>query len=292
MELLQIRYFLKVSELESMTAAARELHVAQPSLSKAISRLEDEIGVKLFDRLGRRIRLNDCGACFQRYARSALISLEDGVRSTKEAAGSEDRVVVLATSFAKRLPELVNSYAATHPDAKLKIVQITDREEIGRSMAAGEADICVSSWPVEAPGFENQLLAQDRMCLVAPEGHPLSQRGELCLQDAAHLPLVLSTAESALCDIVQQRFAKEGLAPNVVCECASSEITCRLVEGGSVFGFLPEYLSEYEYARGLSFVRLARPEMLRDVWVSFDSRRRLPKVAQELVEFVLGYHFG
>ena len=291
MELLQLRYFLKVSETESMTKAAIQLHVAQPSLSKSVSRLESELGVELFDRVGRRIRLNEYGRCFQKYAREALLSLDNGICSVKDMVAAEGRELVLATSLGKKLPGFINDYAISHPDSKLKILQIADHDDLRQQMFTGRADICISSSTIDSPGFVNRILTQDRICLITPEGHPLSGRNDLRLHEIASLPLVLYTEESILCDIIKRYFTEADLVPNVVCQCTTSEITCNLVKGGNVFGFLPEYLKEYGYTDGLSFIPFVHPEMERDVWLSYNSKRHMSPAAQEFVKHACDYHF-
>lgn len=89
MELLQLQYFLAVARLEHMTEAARSLHVTQSSLSKTIQRLEEDLGVPLFDRTGRRLRLNEFGSRFLRRSERALFELNQGKQEMRDLSGLE-----------------------------------------------------------------------------------------------------------------------------------------------------------------------------------------------------------
>lgn len=130
MELLQLRYFQKVARMENMTKAAEALHIAQPSLSKTISRLEEQLGVQLFERNGKRIRLNKLGAHFLGRVENALRELEDGVREVRDLREQEEGSVSIGSATAKMLPSLIKAYLLQKPNAKLRFLQVTQHAEL------------------------------------------------------------------------------------------------------------------------------------------------------------------
>src|SRR5438309_3725141 len=107
MDLLQLKYFQTVARLEHMTQAARQLEIAQPSLSQTIARLEEELGVPLFDRQGRQIRLNQFGRTFLRRVERIFAELEDGRRELADLAGLEQGRVSLSMFSTPLLPDLL-----------------------------------------------------------------------------------------------------------------------------------------------------------------------------------------
>ncbi|SFC88903.1 regulatory helix-turn-helix protein, lysR family [Bacillus sp. OV322] len=114
MELLQLKYFQTVARLEHMTHAAEELKIAQPSLSKTISRLEEDLGVPLFDRIGRQIKLNQYGKTFLTRVDRIFMELGEAKRELEYLSGLHLGMVQLAISIPSILPDLISSFLAQH----------------------------------------------------------------------------------------------------------------------------------------------------------------------------------
>ena len=123
MDLLQLRYFQAVARHQHVSRAAAELHVAQPALSRAIARLETELGVPLFDRRGRRIRLNRFGAMFLARAGRALGELDQGQHELRDAAGLAQGTVAVAAETLRTLSGLVAGFLAGHPGVSFRLYQ-------------------------------------------------------------------------------------------------------------------------------------------------------------------------
>ncbi|MED2795985.1 LysR family transcriptional regulator, partial [Bacillus wiedmannii] len=130
MELLQLHYFLKVAKLEHMTQAAQELRIAQPALSKTIARLEEDLGVPLFDRQGRKIRLNSFGKAYLKKVEKALMLLEEGRKEVEDLAAMERGRISLATTTHKCFSDVIGTFISLHPDIKLQITQASEREKV------------------------------------------------------------------------------------------------------------------------------------------------------------------
>ena len=128
MDLLQLRYFQTVARTEHMTKAAQELFIAQPSLSKTIRRLEKEIGVPLFDRQGRSIKLNQFGKAFLGHLDTLFRELEEGQREVRDMAGLENGEVSLAATSLHWLPELLHRFQLLHPAVHFNLSQCLPSE--------------------------------------------------------------------------------------------------------------------------------------------------------------------
>lgn len=159
MELLQLYYFQVTARCEHISAAARELHIAQPALSQTIRRLEQELGTPLFDRIGKRIQLNDCGRIFLKYTDIALGALSDAKTEISEALSNPEQTITLCVQAASSLlPDILGQFRALHPQISFQIIQSTAATEntpdidltiraVPRAGSAGATD-----WQPQADG--------------------------------------------------------------------------------------------------------------------------------------------
>lgn len=190
MELLQLKYFQTVARLEHMTKAAEELHIAQPALSKTISRLEQDVGVPLFDRQNRQIRLNQFGKIFLEHVESALLSLEEGKRQVLEQAGLERGRLFLATTNHKCDAEVIDSFLSMYPNINLRLTQIPTEEEKLDLLLNGKADFCITSLPVEHEEVDSMPFLTEEIFLAVPPGHRFADRQSIDLIEAAAEPFI------------------------------------------------------------------------------------------------------
>ncbi len=146
-ELLQLKYFLEVARVEHMTEAARSLHVTQSSLSKTIGRLEEDLGVPLFDRIGRKLRLNEFGSRFYRRAERALFELEQGKHEISDLSSPEHDTLELAVTTASTLPQILREFRNKRPDIQFHVQMLTTQEMV-TLLHRGEVDFCLSSPPI------------------------------------------------------------------------------------------------------------------------------------------------
>ncbi len=152
MELLQLKYFQKVARMEHLSKAAEELHIAQPALSKTIARLEKDLGVPLFDRQKRQIKLNSFGYTFLKQVDIALSALEEGKRQIEDQAGLESRRAVLSSTDHKCDAILVSSFLSIFPETNLRIKQSPSDEENLKLLQDGEIDFFYHFWTYKAEG--------------------------------------------------------------------------------------------------------------------------------------------
>ena len=163
----------RTSSLSS--SAAAELHVAQPALSRAIARLEAELGVPLFDRRGRRVRLNRFGAMFLARAGRALSELDQGQRELRDAAGLAQGTVAVAAETLRTLSGLVAGFLAGHPGVGFRLYQSPAPVMVAQ-LQAGEVDLALASQPLPGPALAAAELLSEEVLLAVPPLHPLARR--------------------------------------------------------------------------------------------------------------------
>src|SRR3954463_1857874 len=171
----ELRWFVAVAERGRVTQAAEELHISQPALSRALARLQAELGVSLFDRRGRNLRLNRYGQLYLDHARRTLAELDAGQRALEDLAGDEQGLVSLG--FAPTLstwlvPALVSAFRHEHPGPRFQLHQDAVRQLVDL-LHEGALDLLISSRPGD-PGLAWRALGNERLQLAVPSGHRLA----------------------------------------------------------------------------------------------------------------------
>ncbi|EPH41536.1 LysR family transcriptional regulator [Streptomyces aurantiacus] len=238
MDLLQLRYFQTVARFEHISRAAEELRIAQPSLSRTLARLEAELGTPLFDRQGRRIRLNPYGAMFLRHVDRALSELDDGCRALRDARDSGLGRVSVASETLLTVTHLLGSFRADHPDADVRLYQ-SDAAEMSRQLRAGEVDFCVASQPLTGTNLESVELAREEVLLAVPPGHWLDGRESVTIPEIADEPFVTTRPGQWQRTLLDQLFTAEGLTPRLSCEGDEPGASQDMISAGLGIGLIP-----------------------------------------------------
>lgn len=193
----RLHYFLALSGTLNFRRAASDLAMTQPALSRAIARLETDLGVTLFERGNRRMSLTDSGHVFRDGCREALDILDRTVRRTRKAArGETGRLVIGYTDIAMSgcLPEAVRTFRITHPD-----VAVTLRQSFAEAqytlLLNGETDVGFLTGPVTSDALDSLLVQSDRFVALLPGGRRHAKAGAIALQDLAGQPFVLGSED-------------------------------------------------------------------------------------------------
>lgn len=225
MELQQLKYFQTVAHLQHFTRAAEALFISQPSLSRSIARLEEELGAPLFDREGRQVRLNRLGQTFLKRVERAFNELEEGQRELQDLIGPEKGQVSLAflhTFGVRLLPRLLSAFRAEHPNISFRLFQNSAGVML-HQLEMGEIDLCFASPIYDKPGVAWAHLMTEEIFLAVPPGHPLATRQSVKLAEAANEYFISLKPGYALRTIADQLCRQAGFEPKVAFE--GEEIT-------------------------------------------------------------------
>src|SRR6267143_404876 len=176
MQIHQLRYFCAIARTGSFTRAAEQEHLAQPSLSQQVRKVEDELGTRLFDRLVRSVRLTSFGETFLPRAEAILRQVEDAKHEIEEMAGVERGKVVVGsipTVAPYFLPGCLASFSRKFPDIQVSVVEELTSELLER-VQDGTLDLALLALPIPGGHFVCQELFRERLYLVVPESHRLS----------------------------------------------------------------------------------------------------------------------
>ncbi|MFF8310938.1 LysR family transcriptional regulator [Streptomyces lydicus] len=292
MDLLQLRYFQAVARYEHISRAAEELRVAQPSLSRTLGRLEAELGSPLFDRQGRRIRLNQYGAIFLRHVDRALRELDDGRRALRDARDTGLGRVSVASETLLTITHLLGSFRAAYPRADSRLFQST-AQEMGRQLRAGEVDFCVASQPLHGANLASIELAREEVLLAVPPGHRLDGRESVTIPEIADEPFVSTRQGIWQRALLDRLFAAEGLTPLVSCEGDEPGASQDMISAGLGIGLIPAMSRQAgtETRVPVAWVRVDAPDCHRVLTLVWNRDAYLSEAALKFREFTTSRPF-
>lgn len=286
MHLDELHWFVVLAETEHVTDAAAELHISQPTLSRALARMEDEVGTPLFDRVGRRLRLNAYGEILLEHARRSLAEIRS---ATERIAALRDpdtgtvRLAFLHSQASWFVPDLLRRFRAEAPRVQFGLVQGA-AHEIVEALAGGRVDLAITSPRPE--GYRWRGLYLERLCLAVPRGHRLAGRTRIRLADAGAEPFVALAPGFGLRQLTDELCAEAGIEPQVVFEAMEIPTMEGLVAAG--FGVAVVPVPRPERAEpGAVYIPLSQTSAKRHLGLAWSADRPLPPAAQRFAEFVI-----
>ncbi len=293
MNLQHLRYFLAVASSGRFTAAARQQHVTQPTVSSAIAELEQELGVRLFHR-GRQVELTLEGRTLVDYA----VQIEDLLDEALERVtgglpqpGDSFRFGAIDAAVIYLLPEVLRDFVAHHPDVELAIEVGPTSRDLVEHVLANRAEFAVISLPYEHPRLRTLAVMRDEMPLVVGPSHPLVGRRRVRTPDIAAEPFILFQPDSVSRRIVDEHFTEVGITPRVVMEMRSPEAMRKLVEAGVGVSFLPRIaVAESLTAGTLKEVRVTGLSLHRQIGLAWRQGRYFGPAIRALVEAFLSQY--
>lgn len=286
MELLQLKYFLTVARCEHVTEAAGKLHVTQSSLSKTIQRLEDDLGVPLFDRIGRKLRLNDFGRTFLQRTEKALFELEQGKREIADLSSPDQGTLQLAVTTASTLPGILREFRKNKPDIQFH-VQMVSLENMSRLLQRGEVDFCLSSPPIEGDDIECQILYDDPIVVAVPLGHRYADRSSIQLTELKDEWFVGVKQGYGVRDMVDSICQSAGFLPKYVYEGDEPARLTALVEAEIGLAFIPSTArNPHERIR---YLQVEEHQLVREIALLSHKNRYISKAALEFRSVVMDY---
>lgn len=242
----RLAQFAAVARHEHVTRAAEELGMPQSTLSRALVRLEEDLGLALFARRGRTLSLTPAGRTFLVSAERALAAVEqaaESVRADADPATGKVAFGFLHTLGWETVPGLIRAFRADHPRVRFSLVQ-TYGEAMLERLVAGELDLCLTS-PVPdqaelaARGLTARRLDEQRLRLVVPHDHPLAARRRIRLAEAAHEPFVTMEPGYGMRRMLEALCAQAGFQPRIAFEGEEAETLRGLVAAGLGVALLP-----------------------------------------------------
>ena len=242
MELRNLRSFLAVAETLHFTQAARKVHLSQSALSHQIKELELEIGVPLFDRGGRSVRLTAAGAILREHALRAIRALDEAIPAISEAEGlSRGRVSVGVVQVLDNLlvPRVIEHFTAAHPGIGIRVDRLWQRD-IESAVRTSDLDVGICLDPPGDPGVIIDVVGESTLGVIVARSHPLADRGSIKLADLGGASLILFPRnDSWLRHLTDKTLSEAGVEPPCSIELDSIAAILATVERGLGAALLP-----------------------------------------------------
>ncbi len=265
MEFHQLRYVCAIAETGSFSRAAERCQIAQPSLSQQVLKLEEDLGTKLFDRLGRSVRLTEAGRAFIPHARSILEQIETARSSVADknmdVRGSVS-VGAIPTIAPYLMPRFTAAFAKKYPDAKLRIVEETTPVLV-ESLRDLSLDLAILALPLRHKDLELFPIRTEPLFAVVPKDHPYAGAESLALRDLRGEPFVMLRDGHCFRDLSIAACTHARITPNIAFESAQFSSLLGMVTAGVGISLVPEMAIDRN--AGCRYVRISDPRATRTI---------------------------
>lgn len=287
MTLMQLQYFRVLAKVLHYTKASQELHISQPNLSYAIAELEKELGVNLFEKVDKKIKLSQYGEYFLTYVEQALDIMEDGVkrvRAIKGATSGEVHLGYIYSLAASLIPSVIEGFQKEEENTGISFkFKQNLQNNLLEDLKTGKIDLafCVEEDPttVSIPIFEQELF------LVVSKEHPLAEKEEIEIAEVADLPFVLLHQDSGLRKLVVREFEKRGFSPKVVFEAYECNATLQFVSLNFGVTIIPG-VPGIEYSP-VAKIKIKTPGFKRKIYLSWMNKGTLIPPVRKVRDYIL-----
>lgn len=289
MEIRQLRYFMEVAKREHMTEAAEALHVAQSAVSRQIGNLESELGVALFIRQGRRVRLTPIGRIFLESASQAIKMMDNATREVKELLDPERGTIRISfpiSMAAYILPIAISAFREQYPEAKFQLKQATYYELIDLVLN-GEYNMgLLGAVPLDEENIEGHILFTEKIVALLPINHSLAHEPALKLSQLKNEPFILLPKGMQLREMLIDACLEQGFHPRVAFEGDDVDALKGLVSASLGISLLPEVTLIDNFPRSTVKVPIIEPAVLRTVGLITPKDRQLLPTEKIFFDFL------
>ncbi len=286
MELQQLRYVVAVARAGNFSRAAEQCHVAQPSLSQQIRKLEGELGEKLFHRLQRAVKLTPPGEAFLRRALRILDEVDAAVREateTKQLVRGRLTIGVIPTLAPYLLPKIMPLFIRKFPGVEIDVQEDTTSRLIPLLLAC-EIDFALASQPINHPQLEVQGLFAEELLLAVPPGHALARKRAINARDLCGQRLIVLKAGHCLGDQVLNFCERRDVQPNVCFRSAQLETIQSLVHSGVGLSLIPKMATRS--GAKVKYRAFIKPRPQRRIVAFWPAQRPLGRAAREFLALI------
>ncbi|MCM3749449.1 LysR family transcriptional regulator [Paenibacillus pasadenensis] len=294
MDMRQLNYFITIAREGQITRAARVLHMEQPPLSRQLKQMEEELGVLLFDRVGRSLRLTGAGKLLLERAERLMREFADTLQEVRELEeGIRGMLSVGAVvSCISLLPAPIRQFHSLYPEVTFKVHE-GDHFSLGEELDEGTIELIITRLPFEFDGnpdvYRTAVLPSDPFAAILPMGWAPEEEGAITLAELAEHPfLTLKTDRTtAMHEKVLQEFRRAGCEPRILCECSSVAVILSLVSAGIGATVLPRSVLASFQMSDMELRELKGGSFHSEVGIVWRRDRYLSKSAERFIATLL-----
>lgn len=290
MDIRQLRYFLAIAKEEQITRAAKTLNMEQPPLSRQLKLMEQELGVTLFERNGKQLKLTQAGIILQKKAENLIHQLNETITEIQEIDQGLRGTLAIGSVFScvSLLPEKIKQYSERYPDVIFKILE-GDHFTLGEYLENRDIELVITRLPFESDyppsKYDSFRLPSDPFVAVIPHDWIESQPS-IRMREIASLPLLALKSDRTvrLNEKIVNECRRFGFEPKIVCECSSVAIIIALVVAGIGATILPKSVMSSFPISEIKMLDILDATFQSDVGIIWLRERYLSKSAQAFIE--------
>lgn len=292
MDLHQIEIFCTLVRLKSFSKAADALYLTQPTVSGHIKNLEEELGTKLLDRLGKRIIPTAAGDVLYRYG-MRLLSMRDEARHEIDSLSGKvtGRLDIGGSTIpgAYILPSIIRAFKKRHPSASVRLL-IEDTDKIASAVLAGDLCLGVVGAEIKDPRLETHVFLKDELVIAVPSDHPWSRRKAVALEELKTEPFIIREEGSGTRRMMEERLRQAGMSShdlNIVAVMGSSDAVHQAVKAGLGVSIISIRAVRDDLEAGrITALRLKGMRMERNFYIILLKGRSMSRLCSEFLEFL------
>ena len=288
MELVQIRYFITAAQFQNLSKAASVLNVTQPALSKSISKLEAELGVRLFDRSGKKVTLNETGEQFLAYAISSIKELDDAVAAVNNHVPSPALYLGMF-HYSRRFLGCLSEFSNTNPDVRFQVRQLGIA---AHDIDTNEFDMLLYPQNPLFQKYKGHVIYSDPYFLAAHKSHPLAAGENASLSEVAAHKVIFIKHDDKLFDLPYHLYVSLGIRVNDEIFTNSYEIQRWFVSNNYGVGFVPQDSTDaYIADPNIVLLPVTDEGLSQDITIGFKREKHLSADGKRFAAFTNSY-FG
>ncbi|MBP3038610.1 LysR family transcriptional regulator [Bacillaceae bacterium Marseille-Q3522] len=287
MDIQHLQYFVAVVKYGSFTKAAQALFVTQPTISKMIKSIEEELGVTLFDRSGRNVKLTDAGKII--YSQAFII-----IKSFHNLSSEIDDLIHLKTGNihiglppmvgSRFFPKIIQEFHYHYPNISIQLVE-DGAKKIEQDVADGTLDLGVVVLPTNDSLFHTYSFVKENLVVIIHPNHPLSARNSFTITDFEHVPFILYRKDFTLHDRIMNECERSGYKPKIIAESSQWDFIGEMVAANLGIALLPAPIAREIKPNRVKIVPLADPVIPWHLAIIWRKDRYLSFAAREWIRF-------
>lgn len=288
MNLYQLRYFQELAQEQHYTNAAQHLNISQPSLSHAISQLEEELGIRLFEKAGRGTRLTKYGQDFLQCVKRSLTILDNGIEEMQRHARGEGliRLGFLTQLGVEFIPDLASRFLKEKQEQKIEFTFSSSRTpELLEGLRQEKYDLVFCARPVESEDFSCVPIDRQDLVLIVQENHPLAAKKNIRLEETLEYPYIFFDSQTGLRPVIDDLFLEIGRMPRIAYETDEEQIVFGLVSHG--FGIAVTPYREMLLKLNVKILPITEPIWEGNIYMVMNKQVYLTPAVENFRNFIL-----
>ena len=293
MNILQLKYFQTIADEGTIKAASQKLYISQPALSMMLAKLEQELGVELFERVGRKLVINMYGEVVLKYTNRILTDFKNIDLEMKELLNQSKKDISIVTTSSQLISGMLQHFNSLHPNINWCLYSANLNNAV-KMLTNGKVDFAITSTPINHELILTRPLLQDGFVLAVPSGHRFSQRTSIHLAEAANERFIALPKDSEFRKLTDDLCRKAGFEPRISMEC-DHLLRAEYVSSG--FGIVittQKSVMDKRYQGHIAFVNIDTPKCARTICFSVSKEKYMSAYhrafSDSIVEFYQSHY--